>query len=94
MDTCCNIYMLAICNKEPVLATTAIQSLQDKKKLARSSSIMIALAQRHPSGLTSFEEHHAFFDQVLTLLEPAIQHNEVFYNNPPDKIINFGQDLK
>ena len=63
MDARINLYVLAIDNEDPSLESTDVQIIQDRKRLARSSSKMLALARMHPSVLTPLEEHRSFFDQ-------------------------------
>ena len=55
---------------------------------------MISLERKHPSDLTSLEEHHAFSDQGCPLLEHNICHYEVFSDITPEKPSNFIQSLK
>ena len=92
MDTRHNIYVLAIDNYEPALYETAVQILQDKH--AWYSYDKITLTWQCPSALTSHEEHLNFFDQVHPILEPVIQHHEVFYTTTPVEPSNFNQALK
>ena len=84
MDTCQNIYVVSIDVEEPSLASTSVQLLQDKQKLARSSSIILAHAWRYSSALTSLEENRALFDQGHPLLEPIMHHYEVFSAKTPE----------
>ena len=65
MDTRRKIYVVAIDYNDPSLASTDVQLIQDKQKRSRYSSVIITLAQRHPSAITSIEEHHALFNQGL-----------------------------
>ena len=90
MDTLQNIYVVAIDNEEPAIATTAVQLLQDKQKCVRSSSVMTTIDWQRPYVITYFEEHRALFDQGCPILEPDLHHHEVFSTNNPDKPSNFG----
>ena len=55
MDAHRNIYMLVIDNKEPLLASTAVQLLWYKQKRARYSYVLLTLAHRHPSLINYLE---------------------------------------
>ena len=78
INTYRNIYVVSIENEDPSLTTTVIQLLQDKQKCARSSLVLITLAWRRLSALTSLEEQRALFDQSRPILEPTFHHHEVF----------------
>ena len=85
INACRNIYVVSIYNKDHSLTSSAVQLIRGKQKRDISSSVMITLAQRYPSTLTSLEEHLALFDQAPPLLEPTIRHNGVL---PPLPLIN------
>ena len=61
MDNHQNIYILPIEYEEHPLASSSIQIIQVKQKIARYSSVMLTLVQRHSSALTFLEEHRIFF---------------------------------
>ena len=55
IDTRRKIYVVAIDNEEPSLASTSVQLIQYKQKCAISSSVMITLSWRHTSAIASLE---------------------------------------
>ena len=94
MDACINIFVVAIENEGISLASNYVQLLQCKQKRSISSSITLNLDCRHPSTLTPLDEHHSFFEQVHTLLDPTIHHHEFFSIITPDKPSIFGQSRR
>ena len=89
MDTLRNIYVVEIDNEETDFATTNVHILGYKKKRAISSSINITLSPKHPSALTSLEEHCDFFDQGRPMIEPYTHHHTLFSTTTPVEPSNF-----
>ena len=53
MDTCRDIYVLAIYNEDSSLVSYAFQLIRDKQKRVISSSLMLTLSRRYPYALNS-----------------------------------------
>ena len=94
IDTWCSIYVVAIDNKDHILAATAIQLLRDKQKRARYFSVKITLDRLRPCDITPLKEHRTFFGQGCTILAPAIHHHEVLFTITLVEPSNFIQVLK
>ena len=94
MNTCHNIYVLAIDNKELAITTTAVQLTRYKQKRSRSSSVTTSLARQHPSALAYLEKYGAFLYQSRTILEPSNHHHQLLSTTTTWKYSSFVQALK